>query len=236
MLANVCACLISCLILLTIAVPLSAVTVGQIDDFQDGTTMGWFVPGLSPNPPTNVSTGGPGGVGDGYLQLIASGGAGAGSRLAVLNESQWGGNYLEAGISSIRMSVNNFGPDDLQLRLLFEDFPAAPMMPPDNLALSANAVVVPAGSGWMTIVFPVTAADLVGGGLGTVQGALLDVDTIRIFHNPAPAFPGPGVGIPTVNATLGVDNIQAVPEPGAIWLLGGGLMAVAGWRQARNRN
>ena len=126
------------------------------------------------------------------------------------------------------MSVNNFGPEDLHLRLLFEDFPAAPMMPPDNLALSANAVIVPAGSGWMTILLPVSAADLVGGGLGTVLGALMDVDTIRIFHNPAPEFPGPGVGIPVVNATLGVDDIQAVPEPGAIWLLGGGLMAVAG--------
>ena len=225
-----------CFVVLAIAVPLSAVTVGQIDDFQDGTTMGWFVPGASPNPPANVPTGGPGGAGDAYLQLVATGGAGPGSRLAVLNVDQWGGNYLASGITAIQMSVNNFGPEDLHLRLLFEDFPDAPMMPPDNLALSANAIVMPAGSGWMTILFPVTAADLVGGGLGTVLGALIDVDTIRIFHNPAPEFPGPGVGIPTVNATLGVDNIHAVPEPGAIWLLGGGLMAVVGWRRGRTTN
>ena len=83
----------ACLVVLAIAVPLSAVTVGQIDDFQDGTTMGWFVPGASANPPANVPTGGPGGTGDAYLQLIATRGAGPGSRLAVLNEGQWGGNY-----------------------------------------------------------------------------------------------------------------------------------------------
>jgi hypothetical protein len=122
------------------------------------------------------------------------------------------------------MDVNNFGPEDLHLRLLFEAFSMPG--PPDHLALSANAVVVPANSGWTRIQFPITPADLVIDTFGTVTGALTDMDTLRIFHNPDPTFPGPGVGIPTVNVTLGVDNITAlVPEPGTVWLLAGGLLA-----------
>ena len=59
-----------------------AVPVG-IDDFEDGTTAGWHVgdPAQHPAPPVNVSTGGPAGAGDAYLQLQALGGSGAGSRL-----------------------------------------------------------------------------------------------------------------------------------------------------------
>ena len=192
----------ACLLGLAVAGCLSAAAIGQIDTFEDGTTMGWFDPGASPSPPSNQSTGGPAGVGDSYLRLIALGGGGAGSRLAVLNDSQWTGNYLAAGIGLIRMDINNFGPSALSLRLLFEDFDGPG--PPVNLALSANAVFVPAGSGWITVDFPITPADLVPETFGTVIGALTSVDTLRIFHNPNPTFPGPGVGIPAVVVTLGV--------------------------------
>jgi hypothetical protein len=122
------------------------------------------------------------------------------------------------------MDVNNFGPDDLYLRLLLEDFPDAPGLPPINLALSSEAVVVPAGSGWTTVHFSLLPSGLQSGGLGTVEGALRNVDTLRIFHNPDPTFPGPNIGIPPVSAELGVDNITAspIPEPGAWWLAAGG--------------
>jgi hypothetical protein len=214
----------ACLLVLLLAASLPAVTIGQVDDFQDGTTMGWFVPDpTNPNPPANEPNGGPSGAGDAYLRLIATGNVGPGGRLAVLNESQWAGDYLGAGVRFIDMDVNNFGPDDLDLRLLFEDF--AGMGPPANLALSANAVHVPAGSGWTRVRFPVSPADLVVETFGTVTGALMNTDTLRIFHNPDPTFPGPGVGIPRVNVTLGVDNITAaVPEPGTITLLIGGAL------------
>jgi hypothetical protein len=205
----------------------AAPIIGQIDTFEDGTTMGWFVPGAHPIPPANVATGGPSGAGDAYLQLTASAAlGGAGSRLSVLNADQWTGDFLAAGIGGLRMNVNNFGPDDLYLRLLFEDFEG--VGPPANLALTATPVFVPAGSGWTTVVFDISPDALVVETFGTVLGALSDVDTLRIFHNPAPTFPGPGAGIPTVNATLGVDNIEAVavPEPATLLLIAGGLAGV----------
>ena len=200
-----------------------------IDTFEDGTTMGWFVPvppagPPSPVPPENVDSGGPTGAGDAYLELESTGDPGPGGRLSVLNESQWTGDFRAAGITAISMDVNNFGPDDLYLRLFFEDFDGPP--PPANLALTVADILVPAGSGWMNVVFDLSPANLIAGGFGTVEGALTDVDVMRIFHNPDPAFPGPGVGIPRVATTLGVDNITAiVPEPATGVLLLGGLAA-----------
>jgi hypothetical protein len=197
-----------------------------IDDFEDGTTMGWFVPGGSPNPPTNVATGGPAGMGDHYLQLVANGQPGPGGRLAVLNESQWTGDFIAGGIRTVRMSVNNFGPSDLVLRLLFENFGPMPG-PPTDLALTIAGVSVPANSGWMNVEFDLALANLAVETFGTVVGALSDVHTMRIFHNPVASFPGPGVGIPLVNVTLGVDNIEAirVPEPVSGALIACGLAA-----------
>jgi hypothetical protein len=193
--------------------------------------MGWGVPGASPNAPSNVASGGPAGAGDNYLQLAANGSAVAGGRLAVLNSTQWAGNYLAGGITSIRMDVNNFGPSDLVLRLLFEDFDGPG--PPANLALTLAGVTVPANSGWMAVSFDLSLANLGVETFGTVIGALGHVDTLRIFHNPDPTFPGPGVGIPPVDVVLGVDNIAAtaVPEPTTLVLVGGGLAALLARRR-----
>lgn len=196
--------------------------------------MGWGV-GNAPHPaaPRNVETGGPSGDLDRYLELTALGGDGPGSRLAVLNRSQWAGDYMAEGINAIRMDVNNFGPDDLFLRLVFEDFDGPG--PPVNLALSTEAIFVAAGSGWTSILFRIAPEDLLAP-FGTAAGALRNAETVRIFHNPAPEFPGPGAGPAPVNVRLGVDNIEAaaIPEPGSWLLLSGGLATIAGLRFRRS--
>ena len=69
------------------------------------------------------------------------------------------------------MDVNNSGPSDLHLHLLFEDFGG--MGPPLNLALSADAIIVPANSGWQAVSFDVTPGGLIQGLFGTVSGALM---------------------------------------------------------------
>ena len=192
------------------------------DTFEDGTTMGWFVPGVSPFPPVNIADGGPAGAGDAYLELTATGDSGLpGGRLSVLNDSQWTGNY--AGLTAITMDVNNFGPSDVVLRLLLEHFPMPG--PPTDLAVTLADVTVPAGSGWTSVTFDLTAANL-DAIIGTVGAARSGVGVLRLFHNPVATHPGPPIGPPAVNVVLGVDNITAVvPEPVTSVLLAGGIGA-----------
>jgi hypothetical protein len=196
--------------------------VGQVDDFQNGSTQGWMIGVPLPFTPVNVASGGPRGAGDHYLRLTSTGEPGPGGRMVVINTSQWAGDYLTSGISAITMDVNNLGSTDLFLRLLLAD----PMFgPPSNIASSLLPVFVPAGSGWIHASFSIAAGAL-GAELGTVQGALANATELRIFHNPNFGFPGPGVGIPLIRAQLGIDNITAVPEPTAVILFGAPLLAL----------
>ena len=178
----------------------SAVTLGQVDDFQDGTTQHWVVGNpFEPNQPVN-DTGGPAGPNDHYLRLTADGLPGGGGRLVVINQTQWGGNYLAAGVNAITMSVNNLGTTDLSLRLYVAD---GTTQQPLDTAISTNSVFLPAGSGWTTATFLLSPAHLTAL-RGNVQQALTNAREVRIFHNPAPTFPPPPVA-----ASLGVDNIKA---------------------------
>lgn len=213
--------------LLGLAAPAAAVTLGQTDTFEDGTTQGWTVNllgmGVHPAPPANVMTGGPGGAGDNFLQLTSFGGGGAGSRMTVINLAQWSGDYIAEGVNAIRMWVNNTGANDLALRLYFED----PMGgPPTNAAFSTDAVLVAAGGGWQNIVFGVRPGDLTAH-LGSVNAALSGTTALRLYHSTLPGFPGE-----PVVAQLGVDNISAraaIPEPAtwAMLLLGFGAAGLA---------
>jgi hypothetical protein len=217
----------SLLLVLALSSPLLADPIG-IDTFEDGTTQGWFVPGPHPLPPMNVMTGGPGGAGDNFLLVTALGGDDAGSRLSVQNVTQWTGNFTS--VSAIKMDLYNFGPSQLFLRFLFVNFAGAPgMSPPTDVAWTLIPVIVPAGSGWNSVTFDITPGNLFAP-IGTIAGALSGVDDLRLFHNPAPVFGGPGMGAPPVIAFLGVDNIApvttTVPEPLTLVLLGIGLASM----------
>lgn len=210
----------------TAARPAEAVVIGLTDTFEGTTTEGWLINLLGMGggvaQPVVVPAGGPAGALDGWLRLTATGAADAGGRLVALNVDQWTGNYLAAGVTAIRMDVNNLGATDLSLRLLFEQ--VGPMGPTD-VAASTLPVVLPAGSGWRSVLFPIGVANLTALD-GSVAAALANVNAIRIFSNPAVGFPPPAFA-----AQLGLDNIRAVPEPVTLLMLGTGLAGVLARRR-----
>src|SRR5580704_1363575 len=88
--------------------PVSGITLGQIDTFQDASTDGW-TDGSAGDNLAIVTTGGPAGFNDYFLQ-VSSGGSFP-SRLITFNDSQWLGNYVAAGVTRVEMDLKNFGPN-----------------------------------------------------------------------------------------------------------------------------
>lgn len=193
-----------CGVILSLSVsPIQATIVtGQIDDFEDGTVEAWHTSVINPNPATNIPSGGPAGANDHYMRLSSNGSAGAGGKLVAFNGDQWGGDYLAAGVTSIRMMVNNLGATDLVLRLILEDSI-------DGMSLTTLApVAVPAGSGWSQVAFSLNAANLTGDIFQTVMSNVVE---LNLVHSPN-VIASRSLS-PNVVAQLGIDQITALPIP-----------------------
>jgi glucose/arabinose dehydrogenase len=171
------------------------ITVGQKDDFENGTTQGWISGSANPHPPVNVTTGGPAGTNDNYLRITSTGGFGAGSKLVAFNTNQWKGDYTSANIASISMDVRNFGTTNLTLRLAIKGSA--------SYISSKSGISLTSGSGWQNVTFPVTAANLSG---SSINATLANVTEIRLLHSTTPDYQGD-----PITATLGIDNILAQP-------------------------
>jgi hypothetical protein len=194
----------------------SAVVIGQIDTFQDGTLQNWDA-GLGgiepPFPPVVIPDGGPGGVGDHYMQITGIGGLpNPGSRISVANRDlQWAGNYLAAGVNVITLSLKNTGATPLVVRLSIGDVQAG-TLPPLNIAVTKDSVALPVGGGWVTATFNLTPSRMAAG-RGNVMAALTNAGELRIMHNPNPTFPPP-----TAAGQLGVDNVKASAAVTVGWI------------------
>lgn len=198
----------------------SALTQGQQDDFTSGAD-GWAR--------GDPALGGPGGASDGYLELASVGGLGQNGRLVTFNRLQWSGDYLAAGVEAIGVFLDNLGATDLEIRLAFGDNDA-PLLG-ETWYATTEGVVLPAGSGWVLAVFPIGSADLQSAqGTATYAELMSNVATLRILHVETPQ----AIGDP-IPATLGVDRIVALPEPGASALCASGLAALALCGRARAR-
>jgi hypothetical protein len=196
--------------------PAAAISLGQVDAFQSG-TLGWG----GRSSPTNVATGGPAGSGDAYLQIRATA-----FNLGANNTTQWSGNYLSAGVTGLDLHLNNFGPSQVALRLS--------LFGPGGTFTTTNEIVLSAGSGWQALHLGLGELDLTRTvGAGTLAETLAAVDTLLLRHDPDPISPSGEQN--SVTATLGIDNITAVPEPASGLLLALGIAAVACGRRVASR-
>jgi len=176
------------------------VAVGQIDNFEDGTTQGWSEGAVSPNPPTNISTGGPAGTNDNYLRNVSTGGVGAGSKMVIFNQNQWLGNYTSQGIVAIRFNARVI-TSNLNLRIAMNGL--------GGTISTTNSVLVTAGSGWNTVVIPIAQGDMQTVGGISVANTLSNCTDFRILHRTTPGYTGDSVA-----ATLEIDNIEALSTLG----------------------
>lgn len=211
-----------------------AVSVGQIDTFEDGTLQGWQQGNTSSTADhmRNVSSGGPAGTNDNYLEVTSDSTLTFnGNRLTFLNRAQWTGDYTAAGITAIAMDVKNFCPcEPLNLRLGIN----ASVV--DSTGTSflggtfvTSAISLDSGSGWTRAVFSLRPEDLIAVDpargnyvMGNdVQITLANANELRLLNSATPDWNGL-----TVTSRLGIDNIQAIPLPPALALFGSGLVVL----------
>ena len=201
-------------LLLAVSASAGAIMLGQIDTFTDGSLMGWG----GGAQPQNISTGGPDGAGDRFLQLTAyyRGGKNGGGSLAAFNTGQWSGNYQAAGVDLIEVDMRNQGTADLYMRWVFFDSLG-------DRFVSANAIFIPQDNTWRHYLFPLGPANMTRVlGSGTYAQMITSVTRGMFRHNPVPSSGGSYV----VGGQIGIDNILAgaVPEPTAFAVLGSALL------------
>lgn len=205
----------------------SALSAGRADavmlGFQERfeTDSGFFWAG---GPGTGVlPSGGPAGTGDPFLQVVADA-SGPGGRLTTHNNgSDWVGNYLAAGVTGVAMDLKNFSAQPLTIRIAVKEGsgPTSPGFSTSNAA----AFQLPADGQWHRAVFQLTAAEMVqignpAGGLPGLLGG--GMSEFRILHSTTPSLMGA-----VISATLGVDNITAIPVPGTAAVCGLGFLVLA---------
>jgi hypothetical protein len=190
----------------------SAVTLFQVDDFSNGIA-GWVEGNPSPDPPiaTGIGT-----DGSPFLRNDSSGGGGPGSRMAMFNDLQWTGNYIESGISAIRLEAGTFGPDTINLRLAFNG--AGGWFTTDAVPITNND---PGNPQWQTLIFSIMPGDLahVAQGNGSYAETMSNVTRMEIYSGGNTLSAGSLIRGEAINSSLLLDQIQAIPEPSSIVLL-----------------
>jgi hypothetical protein len=200
------------------------ITIGQVDNFEDGTTQGW-VEGSSA---VNIATNGPAGGNDHYLPL-SSGGFGGTVRLLALNDSQWLGNYAVSGVTGIEMDLKNFGPSTLPIRIAIRESTGGSNTPGYASTTAFNLV---ADGAWHHSVFSLTANSLTA--INSPQPLATDLANVadfRLLSSAAPSTIGDAI-----SAQIGVDNITAVPEPATMVTAIAGIGILIGWSRLGRRH
>ncbi|MGJ8726019.1 MAG: hypothetical protein ACSHYB_15800 [Roseibacillus sp.] len=182
-----------------------AVTLNQIDTFDSGLAA-WG------NNAGSTSVQDTGLAGGSYLQVTSSGGGGRGSRLATFNSSQWTGDYLTSGVTGFNLDALNGGTDSLNLRFAF-DGPGGWFI--TSSALLANSTSISDLQSFSFSIEPGDVSAAGSSGTGIYADTFSNVTEFEILA--AASIPGEGGGGnltgDQIDATLWIDNIQAIPEP-----------------------
>lgn len=181
-----------------LARPAGAITFGQLDDFQDGTTMFWSGGAF----PENVASGGPQGGSDKFLRITSNGGIGSGSRLATYNNIQWAGDYSSAGVSVVEMDLKNLGSVLLSMRAVL-------FGPTFSRWTSTIATDLPADGQWHHVSFLLAANDMtIVAGFDTFPATISGAAQLMVRHQ----LGAPGSQGTPVASQLGIDNVFATDQ------------------------
>lgn len=206
--------------LLSLPVPVtsSGPVVGHVDNFEDGTLQEWS----SGADNKNISSGGPAGADDNYLQIERPTlTAPYPFHLGTKNTTTWAGDYLTAGVKAIEMDVKTFsitfGPANLSLRIV--------LFGPGGAFSIKDPITIITDGGWQHIEFRLTRSDLIrvsgygsiyfdpGPEIDNLTETLSNVEALLIRHdsaiNPTPI----GLHPEHITASIGIDNISAVHGP-----------------------
>lgn len=183
------------------------VVLNQVDLFQ-GSKDNW-TDGHGGVNGTLVTTGGPNGAGDSFLQ-VSSGSFGGESHMITFNQMQWTGNYTSAGVDEISMSLKNFGTSTLPIRITIRDSIGSSGVGGYS---STNAFMLPADGQWHTAQFLLDAADMTAVNTSvSLATELTAVADFRLLSAAQPAVVGD-----LISAQIGVDDITALPPPPVVW-------------------
>tara|TARA_B110001454_G_C12406037_1_gene303059 strand:+ start:37 stop:492 length:456 start_codon:yes stop_codon:yes gene_type:complete len=136
--------------------------------------------------------------------------------MAMFNDLQWTGNYIESGISAIRLEAGTFGPDTINLRLAFNG--AGGWFTTDAVPITNND---PGNPQWQTLIFSIMPGDLahVAQGNGSYAETMSNVTRMEIYSGGNTLSAGSLIRGEAINSSLLLDQIQAIPEPSSIVLL-----------------
>lgn len=185
--------------------PALAVSLGQVDDFEDGTLMDWAGGSVANGELSNNPDGGPLGAGDNFLEFKRSNPF----HVGVKNEDQWSGDYASLGIAALNMDLNHIsGTTPLGIRIV--------VFGPGGAFTSIDPT--PISQGWNNYTFLLDSANMMfldgssanwpGGGTELLSDTMEDVIILLIRNDPGPTPTPVGSHPPHITATLGVDNVQ----------------------------
>jgi hypothetical protein len=191
------------------ASPCWAITLGHVDNFNDGTTQGWRV-GVVGIFPVNQPDIGPTGAGDHSLWMATDLAGGSQPNLVVFNtSSNWIGNWTAAGVSRIEVDVRDPGSNSfpLAIRLGIVGPDGGPTMGGGNDTFVTAAMPVPSDGQWHRLSFDVSPSSFFSTGGTDIEEVLSAVRHFRILHNPNQFFSGDS---PIGGGEFYLDNIQAL--------------------------